>query len=347
MSHELPELVERVAEHALDDQTFNMEQHDWEKGCAINGLHAVGLHEEETRYLVDRSIETQTTEGQLTYGSLGLTPYGWEPDWAGDKNDYKSYADPVVPGHGVLELYDRTGDDYYLDAAQKQYEQLQSIEKTEGGGIPISRGEKELLLDSLYHISPFMARYGELADDPEAIDEAVHQIEVHAERCYDPHTGLYRQGWQETPNSFAQDTFWSRGVAWLTTAIVATLPYVPEDHEGYDDLVEMLQDVSEVVLDYQDDSGFWHNTLDDRTSPLEASGTMMFVYTFEEGMEQGVLDQSTFEEPSQRAMDVCKGLVDSQGGVRRVAVVPGGPDAPLGVALHGQGFFLLAASYFL
>jgi len=32
MSHELPELVERVAEHALDDQTFNMEQHDWEKG---------------------------------------------------------------------------------------------------------------------------------------------------------------------------------------------------------------------------------------------------------------------------------------------------------------------------
>lgn len=347
MSYELSELVERVAAQTLDDQAFNMEQHDWEKGCAINGLHAVGLYEEETRSLVDRSIETQISEGQLSYGSLGITPYGWEPDWAGDKGEYKSYADPVVPGHGVLELYDRTGDDYYLNAARKQYKQLQSIEKTERGGIPISRGEKELLLDSLYHISPFMARYGALADDPEAIDEAVHQIEVHAERCYDPFTGLYRQGWRENPNSFAQDTFWSRGVAWLTTAIVATLPYVPENHDSYDDLVEMLQDVCEVVLDYQDDSGFWHNTLDDSTSPLEASGTLMFVYTFEEGMQQGWLNEDTFEAPSRQAMEVCEGLVDSEGGVRRVAVVPGGPDAPLGVALHGQGFFLLAASYFL
>lgn len=347
MNSELSELVERVAAHALDDQEFNMEQHDWEKGCAINGLQAVGLHEEAVRHLVNRSIETQTTEGQLSYGSLGLTPYGWEPDWAGDKNEYKSYADPVVPGHGVLEYYDRTGEDYYLDAARKQYEQLRAIETTADGGIPISRGEKELLLDSLYHFAPFMARYGQLADEPDAVDEAVFQIKIHADRCHDPFSGLYRQGWRETPNSFAQGTFWSRGVAWLTTAIVATLPYVPEDHDGYDDLVEILEGACETVLEYQDDSGFWHNTIDDETSPLEASGTLMFVYTFEEGIEQGVLDEDTFREPSERAMNVCKGLVDSQGGVRRVAVVPGGPEAPLGVALHGQGFFLLAASYFL
>jgi len=192
-----------------------------------------------------------------------------------------------------------------------------------------------------------MARYGELADDPEAIDEAVRQIEVHAERCYDSHTGSIDRAGRRPPNSFAQDTFWSRGVAWLTTAIVATLPYVPEDHDGYDGLVEMLQDVSEVVLDYQDDSGFWHNTLDDRTSPLEASGTLMFVYTFEEGMEQGVLDPSTFEEPSQRAMDVCKGLVDSQGRRSPRRSRPRWPRRPARRRAPRPGFFLLAASYFL
>jgi len=166
MSHELPEARQacrgaRARRPDVQHGTARLGE-----GCAINGLHAVGLHEEETRYLVDRSIETQTTEGQLTYGSLGLTPYGWEPDWAGDKNDYKSYADPVVPGHGVLSSCTIGRATTTTSTPPGSSTNNSRASKTEGGGIPISRGEKELLLDSLYHISPFMARYGELADDP-------------------------------------------------------------------------------------------------------------------------------------------------------------------------------------
>lgn len=345
MTRDLRDLVDKVAEQIVNGD-WNMEKHDWEKGCAINGLLAVDQYLDESRYLVDRSIETQTSEGQLSYGSLGSTPYGWEADWAED--EYKSYADPVVPGHGVLEYYDRTNEEYLLEAARKQYEQLRSIETTRDGGIPISRGDKDLLLDSLYHICPFMARYGVLADDPEAIDEAVKQIEVHADHLYDPHTGLYRQGWTEGPkNSFQQDTFWSRGVGWLTTAIVDTYEYLPEGHAGRQSLEEMLQDVSETLLEYQDTSGFWHNTLDDFESPLETSGTLMFAYSFRRGHDLGILDDEELEESARRAMDVCKGTVNEDGEIRRVAVVPGGPDAPLGVALHGQGWFLLAAEEFL
>jgi len=343
--NDLDELVDRVAAQVVGDH-WNMEKHDWEKGCAINGLLATDRHVDEARRLVDRSIETQTSEGQLTYGSLGSTPYGYDAPWA--KGEYKSYADPVVPGHGVLEFYDRTGEEYLLEAARKQYEQLRSIETTEDGGIPISRGDKDLLLDSLYHFCPFMARYGRLADDPDAVDEAVEQIEVHADHLHDPYTGLYRQGWTEGPkDSFKQDTFWSRGVAWLTTAIVATYPYLPAEHPGRESLAGMLREVSDVLLDYQDASGFWHNTLDDEQSPLETSGTLMFAYSFRRGLDLGILDGERFEDAARRAMDVCRGTVDGDGGVRRVALVPGGPGAPLGVALHGQGFFLLAASRFL
>ena len=345
MTESLSTLVDRAADQIVSG-AWNMEKHDWEKGCAINGLLETDRHVDEAHYLVDRSVETQTSEGQLTYGSLGSTPYGWEADWA--TGEYKSYADPVVPGHGVLEFYDRTDEEDLIEAARKQYEQLRSIATTEDGGIPISRGDKDLLLDSLYHICPFMARYGVLADDPDAIDEAVYQIEVHADHLYDPHTGLYRQGWTEGPkDSFKQDTFWSRGVGWLTTAIVDTYQYLPEDHKGRESLAEMLQDVSETLLDYQDRSGFWHNTLDDRESPLETSGTLMFAYSFRRGHELGILDDEETEAAAQRAMDACEGTVNDEGGVRRVAVVPGGPNAPIGVALHGQGWFLLAASCFL
>jgi unsaturated rhamnogalacturonyl hydrolase len=338
------ELVERVAAQIVSG-SWNMEKHDWEKGCAINGLLATDQQVEEARRLVDRSVETQTSDGQLSYGSLGSTPYGWEADWA--TGEYKSYADPVVPGHGVLEFYDRTGESFLLEAARKQYEQLRRIETTEDGGIPISRGTTDLLLDSLYHFCPFMARYGLLADDPDAIDEAVKQIEVHADHLYDSYTGLYRQGWTESPkDSFKQDTFWSRGVGWLTTAIVDTYQYLPEDHAGREPLAEMLRDLSETLLDYQDASGFWHNTLDDDESPLETSGTLMFAYSFRRGLDLGILSDERFEASAQRAMDVCDGTVNRDGEVRRVSVVPGGPNSPLGVALHGQGWYLLAASCF-
>jgi unsaturated rhamnogalacturonyl hydrolase len=345
MTAPLAELTERVASQIVSGE-WNMEKHDWEKGCAINGLLLTGHEETEARRLVDRSIETQTSEGQLTYGSLGSTPYGWEADWA--TGEYKSYADPVVPGHGVLRFYDQTGEEYLLEAARKQYEQLRSIETTEDGGIPISRGKKDLLLDSLYHFCPFMAHYGRLADDSDAVDEAVRQIEIHAEHLYDPYTGLYRQGWTEGPkDTFKQATFWSRGVGWLTTAIVDTYQHLPEDHDGRDSLGDMLRDVSETLLEYQDASGYWHNTLDDETSPLETSGTLMFAYSFRRGLDLGILDDERFDDSAQRAMDVCKGAVSRDGEVRRVSVVPGGPGSPLGVALHGQGFFLIAASCFL
>ena len=180
-----------------------------------------------------------------------------------------------------------------------------------------------------------------------AIDEAVKQIEVHADHLYDSYTGLYRQGWTESPkDSFKQDTFWSRGVGWLTTAIVDTYQYLPEDHAGREPLAEMLRDLSETLLDYQDASGFWHNTLDDDESPLETSGTLMFAYSFRRGLDLGILSDERFEASAQRAMDVCDGTVNRDGEVRRVSVVPGGPNSPLGVALHGQGWYLLAASCF-
>lgn len=342
---DLSGLADRVAGQIIGG-SWNMEQHDWEKGCAINGLLMTDRETETARRWVDRSVETQTSEGQLTYGSLGATPYGWEAEWATD--EYKSYADPVVPGHGVLEFYDRTGEEYLLEAARKQYEQIQSIETTESGGIPISRGNKDLLLDTLYHICPFMARYGELADEPEAIDEAVRQIEVHAEHLLDPRTGLYRQGWTEGPKDhFKQDTFWSRGVGWLTTAIVDTARYLPTGHSGWDTFEELLEPLAVTLLDYQDASGFWHNTLDDLTSPLETSGTLMFAYSFDLGHELGLLDDERLSESARRAFEVAKGTVDRNGGVRRVSVVPGGPGSPLGVALHGLGWFLITASRFL
>ena len=342
----LETVVQDVADHIVTGD-WDMELHDWEKGWAIKGLYETGQRAGDTRKLLDRAVETRMSEGQLSYGSLGITPYGWEPDWAKGAGEYQGIPDTAPMAELALDVYEEEGDARYLDAADAQYEFLQTIGRTDCGGIPMSRGSKELLTDSLWHMCPFLARYGQVADEPHGFEDAVHQLDVHHDRLFDRHTGLYRQGWRESPNSFAQDTFWARGVGWYTPAAVDTYELLPDDHDAKERIADRIHTTAHALLDYQDASGFWHNTVDDRESPLETSGTLMFVYTLAKAMDLDVLAEETFRSPTDRAFEACTGTIDDSGRVRRTAVVPGGPDAPLGVTLHGQGFYLLAASLYL
>jgi unsaturated rhamnogalacturonyl hydrolase len=337
-SQELSTVVERVANHTLER---DMESETWQKAVALNGLLAVGGYDDAVRRLVDRSIATQTSAGQFSYGSLD--PKSWT-----DEVEYQSQTDPAALGYPVLEFYDRTGDAAYLEAAERQYDYLaDEAQRTADGGIGHHRGKVELWVDAVYMLSPFLARYGAVADEPAAIDDAARQILVQTKYLRDPHTGLYRHEWREQPNVFPEDTFWSRGNGWVAAGILDALEYVPEDHDDRDELVEIFTDLCASVRPLQDASGYWHNILDDDQSALETSGTLMFAYAFREGIERGLLDESAYGQAATDAMDVTKGVVGDDGAVNRVVGPPGGPGVPFAVTSYGQGWFLLAASQFV
>lgn len=332
------ELVDRVAEHTV---ARDMESEEWEKGIAMLGLLATEDERfvEAARSLVDRSIETQTGAGQYSYGSLDVKPH---QQWT-DLEEFKGLVDPSVIGVSVLEFYRRTGEDYYLDSATRQYEFLRDAPRTADGGIPQHKGEIELWVDTIYEICPFLASYGDATGDEEAFDEATHQILVQAKHLQDPHTDLFRHEWREQPNTFPESAFWSRGNGWAAAGILDTLDYLPEDHPDRDELVDVFQRLVAAILPLQDASGYWHNVLDDDQTPLETSGSLMFAYAFHRGHEMGLLDDEVYVEAAERAMGVCAGVVDDEGAVRRVAGPPGGPGAPLTVTSYGQGWFLKAA----
>lgn len=334
---ELPALVERVAERTLER---DMENETWQKAVALNGLLAVGEYDDEVRRHVDRAVETQTTAGQFSYGSLDLKP------WSGD-TEYKSQTDPAALGYSVLEFYERTGDERYLDAAGRQYEYLaERAQRTRDDGIGHHRGAIELWVDAVYMLCPFLARYGAAADEPAAYDDAARQAIVQTDHLRDPQTGLFRHEWREQPNVYPEDTFWSRGNGWVLGGVLDALEYLPDDHDDRDALVEIFSDLSEAVVSLQDASGFWHNILDDPTSPLETSGTLMFAYAFRKGIERGIIESEEYERAARDAMEVSKGVVKDNGTVGRVVGPPGGPNVPFAETSYGQGWFLLAASRF-
>lgn len=347
MDASLEEITNRVAEHTV---SRDMEHESWERATAVNGLLANELEISEARRLVDRAIATQTSAGQLAYGYGDQASFreSRSREWtAYDLSSYFPTANTASMAWGVLEFFDRTGEDKYLNAVRKQYEYFETVERTEDGGISRRDGPIELFTEVLYFLCPWFVRYGLVVDDNDPIDDAIHQIKIHAKHLQDPHTGLFRHIWRETPDHFPASEYWGRGVGWATAGLIDTIVTLPDDHSERDTVCEILERVLNALLDYQDDTGFWRQRIDDTRSPLELSGTAFFTYTIQRALDEGVIVGTAYERAAERGMDACAGVVRDDGAVQRVAKPPASSFAPLGVTSYGQGSFLLAASRFI
>lgn len=316
----------------------DMENETWEKGCAVNGLLSTGDERfvEYARALVDRAVVTQTSKGVFNYDDPQSYLSGDEP--------VQAQSEPVILGHGVLEMYNRSGDEHYRAAADAQYHYLMEVaNRSADGGISFGRKPTELWVGSMYMISPFLARYGTITDTPEAIDEAVRQLRIHATHLQDPQSDLFRHSWRETPNTYVDSSFWARGNGWAITGLVDTLRYLPDDHSDRATIESLFESLCAAVRERQSSTGMWHNIIDAPTTKLEASGTLQIIYAFNHGRELGVLQDEVYADAARAAGEICAGLVDREGNVQRVAVPPD-KTAPLGVTSYGQGMFLMAAA---
>jgi len=334
----LEELLPTVAEYTLE---LNFEDFiQGERPMVLRGL--LGTDDEEhteiaERY-VDKAVRSQSSKGQMAYGSIDVVP-----EWD-EHRVFRPVPDAGAVAYLALEVYENGGPDPYLDACRRQFEYFhEDAPRTGDGGLSHHIDGIELWIDAIYMMCPFMARYGQLTDTPAAVEEAVDQILVHVDHLRDRHTDLYRHIWRETPNSYPDGSLWLRGNGWFATGVLDTLNYVPDDHPDRDRLEGLVRDHLESMAEYQDRSGFWHHLIDDPDMYLETSGTLQYAYAFTEAVERGLLDEEYLEH-AERAVDAARTVVTEEGAVQRNAAMPGGPEAPQAVNLYGQGWFLIAGS---
>lgn len=337
---EVDQLVDRVTKFTLNNSStrsgYDFERDAWEKAIAMTGLQAWGDSNAlaVVQGWLDRAVATQTSAGNLCYANafkaaevgMDYTPTG-------------SLSSSL--GMPLLTLYDRTGNKYYIDAAERQIEALVNSPRTSDGGIAPRYEALELWIDSTYLTCPFLVKFGQLSNQDKYVEEGVHQLEVHVAHLLDDQANLARHVWCEVPNTFPQSTFWSRGCGWLYLAAIELLELLPSHPKA-----KFFKDVAvrtlTAIRKYQDASGYFRETLDDPASKLEASGTLMFAYAIPRAVDLGLVDKAMIND-ALRAFDVVAGSVEASGKIPGVSVPPGGPHVVLDWAMFGQGFFLLAA----
>ena len=236
-------------------------------------------------------------------------------------NYVKSYTDTIINEDGTIKGYKPS--DYSLDklnsgkilfdlyAKSKEEKLKKAIDllrnqiinqpRTNDGGFWHKKiYPNQMWLDGLYMASPFLAEYAARFGDKQLYDEVANQILTVAKHTYDPKTGLYYHGWDEShkqrwsnPQTGTSPNFWSRSMGWYMMAMVDVLDFLPKDHPKRPEIIKILINLSHSLEKYRDSkTGMWYQVTDKigvEGNYVESSGSAMFIYSWVKAAKKGYL----------------------------------------------------------
>lgn len=211
--------------------------------------------------------------------------------------------DNVASGRQLLHLYEITKEIKYKKAADTLRNQLRKQPRTKSGGFwHKAIYPDQMWLDGLYMAEPFYVQYAKLYNEKDAFDDIAKQFNLVSIHIKDSVTGLYYHGWDESkkqkwadPVKGTSPNFWGRSNGWLMMALVDVLDYFPLDHPDRGKIISMLKDLSLSLLCVRDkESKLWYQVLDKgdkKGNYLEASASLMIIYSFAKAYNKGYLDK--------------------------------------------------------
>ena len=252
-------------------------------------------------------------------------------DKEGNISTYKAEdfnIDNVKNGRSLLLLYKVTGQQIYLLAATKLYDQLQQQPRTKAGGFWHKKiYPNQMWLDGLYMGEPFYAEYAKLMKKDAAFDDIAKQFILMEQNSRDNKTGLLYHGYDESrAEQWADKTtgrspnFWARAMGWYIMALVDVLDNFPANHPKRAELLAILNRTATAAVKYQDPkSGVWFDILDMPTRKgnyLESSASSMFVYGLAKGVRKGWLASSFMAAANKGYAGLKKEFVEPAGNER-------------------------------
>ena len=216
----------------------------------------------------------------------------------------KYNLDMLNAGKILFPLYKITKKEKYKLALELLRSQINNQPRVSNGGFWHKKiYTHQVWLDGIYMAMPFLAQYGKEFNQPALFDDVTSQI-INAEKdLKDEKTGLLYHGSDESkqqrwadPVTGRSPNFWSRSMGWYMMALVDVLDYLPENNPNRPEVIRILNELSNSIDKFRDKkTGMWYqvtNMGDKEGNYLEASGSIMFIYTWAKGAQKGYLPKS-------------------------------------------------------
>jgi rhamnogalacturonyl hydrolase YesR len=217
-----------------------------------------------------------------------------------------------MEGNIVVGLYEQTHDKRYRVAATQIRRMFDTYPRNVDGGFwHNKRLSGEMWVDGVFMGEMFLLRYGDsIGDRKYCFDEAVRQITIFAGHAAKGKSGLYYHAWAAQPyltqrnvswadpaTGLSSDV-WSEGLGWYALVLVEALHRLPAGYPGRADVLDIYERLAAGLKRTQDPvSGGWYFIVDKpevKGNFIDTSGSAMFTYSIERGIELGLLNRKEY-----------------------------------------------------
>ena len=269
--------------------------------------------------------------------------------------------DDIQPGILLFPLLDKTGDARYRSCIESAAAQIPDIPLCEcGAPYHKVRLTRQMWLDGLYMLGPFMSEYGRRFDRPDWRAQVARHVLLMREHTRDEATGLWKHAWDESrhadwcdPETGLAPEFWGRSLGWVPVAILDDLDQLLPSDPGYENLRQIVPELLGAICKYQGPDGRWWQVLDKIGAPgnwPENSCTCLIAAAIAKGVRKCLLGREWLPI-ARRAYDGVAATLAWEGEdiqIGHVCVGTGVGDYEFYCArpcsvndLHGVGAFLL------
>lgn len=330
-----PAAILAALEHAADWQLAHPSGHlatDWTQGAGSVGMMALAGISGNAKYR-----DAMRAMGEAAQWQLGPKRYD---------------ADDHCIGQAYAELYLLFRENDMIAPLRARFERILAEPSRVQSLNFAAQGSREnwSWCDSLFMGPPTWARLYAATGEPRYLDFAVKRWWRTTDFLYDRQEHLfYRDStYFSKREANGRKVFWSRGNGWVMAGLVRTLQFLPADHPDVPRFEGLFREMAASILTCQQPDGLWRASLLDPASyPLkETSGSGFYVYALAWGVNQGLLDRTTYEPAVRRAWSALSACVDSEGKLTHVQPIGADPRnfADDSTEVYGVGAFLLAGS---
>ena len=257
--------------------------------------------------------------------------------------------DNISQGRALLSLYNLTKNEKYKKAADTLREQLRKQPRTKEGGFWHKKiYPDQMWLDGLFMAEPFYAEYASLYDEKDSFNDIANQFLLIEKHLRDKKTGLYYHGWDESKSQKWADSetgtspcFWGRAMGWYLMALVDVLDYFPQNHPKRNELIRIFRELSSSLINYRDPNlNLWYQVVDkgrDEGNYIETSCSLMFIYAFANGSNNGYLDGNYYKIAEESFKSLQNNFITDKNGVLSLTNICAG--AGLGGSPYRDGSY--------